>query len=344
MATRSVVRGLRRQDLTWGYAFLAPALIILTVFLVVPIVMALWVSFREWTGLQPLGESTFVGLANYRAILLDDTVRRTDFARAIRNTLYYVLTVVPLQTILALSLAVIVNQPRLPGRSFFRTAYYFPAISSSVAISLIFLFLYQKGGLINYILTLITLGHWSNPDWLTNSNGTIHNLLGIFGITANSVPALADAQFMGLSLWEWISGPSVAMTSIIMLNIWTTIGTMMLIFLAALQDIPTFVYEAAALDGASAWQMFTKITVPLLRPTTFFVVTIGLIGTFQVFDQIFVMAPGERTTLSLAYMVYRTAFRNASMGEGTAIAFLLFIIIFAFTLLQRRLTSDRATD
>lgn len=344
MATRSVVRGLRRQDLYWGYAFLAPAIIILTVFLIIPIIMALWVSFRDWTGLQPVTESTFVGLDNYRTILLEDTVRRADFARSIRNTLYYVLTVVPIQTALALVLAVVVNQQRLRGRGFFRTAYYFPSISSSVAISLIFLFLYQKGGLINYALNTITGGRWSNPDWLTNPNGLIHNFLSLFGVTGASVPALSNTDLMGISLWDWLSGPSVAMTSIVMLNIWTTIGTMMLIFLAALQDIPSFVYEAASLDGATPWQTFRDITVPLLRPTTFFVITIGLIGTFQVFDQIFVMAPGERTTLSIAYMVYRTAFRNASMGEGTAIAFILFVIIFIFTMLQRRITGETAAN
>jgi multiple sugar transport system permease protein len=342
MATGTAVKGLRRQDLTMGYAFLTPALIILIVFLVVPMLLAFWVSFREWTGLQPVGESTFVGLENYRNILFEDSVRRSDFARSIRNTLYYVMFVVPIQTAIALCLAVIVNQAWLRGRGFFRTAYYFPAISSSVAISLIFLFLYQKGGLINYVLSILTFGRWSNPDWLTNSNGLFHNFLGLFGVTIDSVPALANTDFMGISLWDWLSGPSVAMSAIIMLNIWTTIGTMMLIFLAALQGIPSFVYEAAALDGATTWQTFRKITVPLLRPTTFFVVTIGLIGTFQVFDQIFVMAPGERSTLTIAYMVYRTAFRNASMGEGTAIAFILFVIIFAFTLLQRRITDDKA--
>jgi multiple sugar transport system permease protein len=128
------------------------------------------------------------------------------------------------------------------------------------------------------------------------------------------------------------------------LNTWTTIGTMMVIYLAALQNIPGQVYEAAYVDGASSWQTFRKITVPLLRPTTFFVVTLGLIGTFQVFDQIFVISSGgpAKTTLTIAYLVYNNGFKNSAMGLAAATAILLFIIIFVFSIIQRRITSERA--
>jgi multiple sugar transport system permease protein len=130
------------------------------------------------------------------------------------------------------------------------------------------------------------------------------------------------------------------------MNTWTTIGTMMIIFLAALQDIPGQVYEAAQIDGATAWPTFARITVPLLRPSIFFVVTLGLIGTYQVFDQIFVMSSGgpAKTTLTMAWMVYRNGFRNSEMGLGAAIAILLFIIIFTLTLIQRRITGSEAAS
>jgi multiple sugar transport system permease protein len=128
-----------------------------------------------------------------------------------------------------------------------------------------------------------------------------------------------------------------------MMNTWTTIGTMMIIFVAALQDIPSQVYEAAEIDGATAWPTFRYVTLPLLRPTLFFVVTLGLIGTYQVFDQIYVMSAGgpAKTTLTVAFMVYRSGFRDFNMGQGAAIALLLFIIIFTITLIQRRITEGK---
>jgi len=134
------------------------------------------------------------------------------------------------------------------------------------------------------------------------------------------------------------------MLTIMILNTWTTIGTMMVIFLAALQNIPSSVYEAASIDGANAMQIFRRITVPLLRPTTFFVVTLGLIGCFQVFDQIYVISSGgpAKTTLTVAYMVYQNGFDRSAMGLAAATAIILFVIIFAFTLLQRVFVSERA--
>ena len=163
-------------------------------------------------------------------------------------------------------------------------------------------------------------------------------------MTLQEGPEWLRAKMLGLTVWDWISGPSVTLTGIMLMNTWTTIGTMMVIFLAALQDIPSSVYEAAAMDGANTRTIFRRITLPLLRPTTFFVVTLGLIGTYQVFDQIYVMSSGgpAKTTLTMAYMVYRNGFRNSEMGLGAAIALLLFVIIFTLTLVQRRITEGKA--
>jgi multiple sugar transport system permease protein len=128
------------------------------------------------------------------------------------------------------------------------------------------------------------------------------------------------------------------MLSIMLLATWTTAGTMMLIFLAALQDIPAQLYEAASVDGATRWQQFRRITIPLLRPTTFFVVTIGMISTFQVFDQVYVISQGgpAGTTNTVAWIAYRNAFKDAQAGLGAATAFALFVIIVIFTIIQRR--------
>ncbi|MFW5691832.1 MAG: ABC transporter permease subunit [Chloroflexota bacterium] len=279
----------------------------------------------------------FVGLQNYDTLLFEDGIRRQDFFTALKNTTYFVLGVVPLQTTIALILAVILNQRYLRGRGLFRTAFYFPSITSSVVISIIFMWMFTRGGLVNTILG-------TSVNWLNDSNGVIHNILGVLGITRATVGGWADTQLAGLSLWDWISGPSVTMFTIMLLNTWTTIGTMMVIYLAALQNIPTSVYEAAQIDGATAGQIFRRITVPLLAPTTFFVVTLGLIGTFQVFDQIYVISSGgpAKTTLTIAYIVYQNGFNNSQMGLAAATAIILFVIIFAFTIVQRRITRETA--
>ncbi len=345
VATRRVEHGIagqRRQEMIAGYAFVAPALIILILFLVIPILFTLWMSFRDWSGLTVPTDSTFTGLKNFQDLLLRDTTRRVDFFTAFRNTTYFAIGVVPIQTLLALFLAAIANQRLLKFKSFFRTSFYFPSITSSVAISLIFFWIYQSGGPLNLFIKNVVPGY-SNISWMNDPNGLIHNFLSLFGLNARTAPSwLTQPDILGLSPWQWISGPSVTLTAIMILNIWTTAGTMMLIFLAGMQDIPTPLYEAASVDGATAWNTFWKITVPLLSPTIFFVVTLGLIGTYQVFDQVWVMTAGgpAGTTSSLAYLIYRDGFNDSRMGLASATSILLFIIIFVVTLLQRRILRE----
>lgn len=326
---------IQEREGLFGWLFVSPALLGLLVFLFLPVVFTLWVSFRDWNGISPPFRSDWVGLENYQELLTEAGVRRTDLFIAVRNNLYYVLGVVPTQTVLAFVLAVIVNLRYLKGKGFFRTAYYFPSITSSVAISLIFLFLFQVNGAINAVLP------FKDINWVTNARGVIHNVLGMVGVDGPS-PFMADTRVMGLSLWEWIAGPSVAMSAIMLLNIWTTTGTFMLIFLAALQNISPDVEEAALVDGASAFQVFRFITVPLMKPAIFFVVTLGLIGTWQVFDQIFVITFGgpQKTTLTPAFLIYLHAFQNSRAGLAGALSLLLFLIIMAFTILQRRLLGE----
>jgi multiple sugar transport system permease protein len=333
-----------RQDAVAGWLFMTPALLVMGVFLLAPILFAIYYSLTDWNGISPPAAANYIGLENYRLILAEGGIRQADFFRSLKNTTYFAMGVVPLQTILALLLAVVVNQRGLLFKDFFRTAYYFPAITSSIAISLIFLFLYQRSGLINQVLEVITFGAWEPIPWLTDARGLIHIVLEAMGLTLRGGPEFLRTQVLGLTIWDWLSGPSVALAAIMLMNTWTTIGTMMIVFLAALQDIPDFVYEAAKIDGANGWQTFTNVTLPLLRPTLFFVVTLGLIGTYQVFDQIYVMTAGgpAKTTLTMAYIVYRNGFRNSEMGLGLATAVLLFIIIFMLTLIQRRITEKNA--
>lgn len=322
-----------RQGLA-GWLFVTPALVGLGVFMVAPILLALWVSFRDWSGLVPLAGSTPAGGANYAHLLTDPGVVRGDFAKSLRNNLYYVLGVVPAQTILAFLLAVVVNGKLLKGRTFFRTAFYFPSVTSSIAVAFIFVFLFSPAGVVNTVLSALLPGKVT-LTWLDDSDGLLHLLLRVFGV--DQPPAALRGEFMDLSWWDWLSGPSVALCSVMILATWTTTGTFMLMFLAGLQNIPEELDEAASLDGATARQRFFHITLPMLKPTLFLVLTLGIIGTWQVFDQVYAMTSGgpQKTTLTPAYLVYREGFQNSAMGRAAAIAFIVFVIILVFTAVQR---------
>jgi multiple sugar transport system permease protein len=337
----------RRRSLTQrnaaGWAFIAPMVVLIGLFLVVPVLMALWVSFSNWTGRgSPLSAGVdFVGVKNYSDLLVGGGLATADLGTALRNNFYYVLFVVPLQTLLSLVLAFLVNRKMLRGKGFFRTAFYFPSVTSSVAITVLWLFLFSASGAINKVLSWL---HWHGPNWFNDANGIVHLLLGTLGVTAPPTP-LSGHGFLGISWWQWLAGPSVAMTAFILMAIFTTSGTFMLLFLAALQSISADVDEAAEVDGATAYQRFRLITVPMLRPTVFTVVTLGLIGCWQVFDQIYTGTQGgpAKTTLTPAFLSYSSAFKEQQWSRGAAVAFILFVIIVAFTLLQRVVLRERDT-
>jgi len=310
-------------------------------FLLVPIGLAAWVSLSNWDGIgTPLSSGVhFVGLTNFREILTQPGLAQQDFGLSLRNNFYYVLLVVPLQTFIALVLAVVVSRKRLFARGFFRTSFYFPSVTSSVAIAIMFQFLFSGSGAINSILGYLGL---HGPNWFVDPNGIIQTILGDFGVH-NGPGALVNHGFLGVSWWQWIAGPSVAMVVLIILGIWTTVGTFMLIFLPALYNISGDIADAASVDGASAWQKFWRVTVPMLRPTLFLVLTLGLIGSWQVFDSVFLISQGNPagTTLTPAFLAYQTSFSDQQWGEGAAIAFLLFGLIIAMTLIQRWFLRER---
>jgi multiple sugar transport system permease protein len=319
----------------------APVIVLLLVFLVAPIAMAAWVSVSDWNGIgSPFASGVHaVGGRNYAALLTQPGLPQQQLGESLRNNVYYVIIVVPVQTALALGLALIVSRKRLAGRGFFRTAYYFPSITSSVAVSILFLYIFGTSGVVNAIVG--DLGG-QGPNWFDDPNGVLHIILSGLGVTT-APGALANHGFIGLSWWDWLAGPSVAMFALIALAIWTTSGTFMLIFLPAIYAIPSDITEAALMDGANAWQRFRKITLPMLRPALFLVLTLGLIGTWQVFDQIYLISQGNPagTTLTPAYLSYLTSFGNQQWGQGAAIAFILFAIIVVLAIAQRLIISER---
>jgi len=226
-----------------------------------------------------------------------------DFLIAMRNTTEYAVVVVVLQTIFALLLAVLLDS-KIKGRNFFRSTWYTPSIASSVVISMIFLYVYHPTGLLN-------------------------SILGLVGIHTTEA---------------YLESTSWALPALMFLAIWTTAPTFMLMFLAALQDIPKEVYEAAAVDGASPVRKLFSITIPLLRPIIFLVVSLGIIGTFQVFDQMFIMTSGGplKATLSVALLIYDNLFKDTgTVGVACAEAIVLGIVIFALTLISRRVIDTR---
>jgi multiple sugar transport system permease protein len=332
--------GIRGHEAAAGWLFLLPVIVILGLFLVLPILMAAWVSISDWNGNgSPLGANAhYIGLENYRHLLTEPGLDQNNFGAALRNNLYYVVFVVPIQTAVALFLAVLVNR-RVRAVGFFRTAFYFPSVTSSVAITVLFLFLFDPDGAINKLLSFIGL---HGPAWFYDPDGLFHIILKHFGV--HSPPSgLANGFFLGVSYWDWLAGPSVAMCVFIVMAVFTTSGTFMLLFLAALQNIDDSINEAAELDGASEWRKFRHITVPMIRPTIFTIVTLGLIGTWQIFDQIYVGTKGSplNTTLTPAFLSFNASFNQNEWGVGAALAFILFAIIVFFTIITRIVTRDR---
>ena len=224
------------------------------------------------------------------------------FLHALRNVATYTAVVVPSQTFIGLVMAAVLNQ-KLPFRRFFRVAWYLPCVASSVVTTLIFMWLFLPDGFIN-----------------------------------------AAINFLGIPLRiNWLGDEATALPSIMFMNIWATAATFMLIFLAAMQDVPGPIYEAADLDGAGPIRQFFQITIPLMRPAIFLVVLLGTIGCFQLYDQVKIATNGgpNDSTTTVTYLLWREGFRDLNMGYASALGILLFIGIFAVSLVQRRFLDVR---
>src|SRR3990170_4651855 len=194
-----------------GWLFVTPAIVIVGLFVLVPVLMAAWVSMSDWSGIgPPFSEGVnFVGGENYAELLGGTGLATRDLGTALRNNLFYVLLVVPMQTAIALGLAILVNRRVMRARGFFRTAFYFPSVTSSVAITVLWLFLFSSTGAVNQVLSWIGI---NGPNWFADPRGIVHNFLGLFGVDGG--PAfLTENDFLSVSWWEWLAGPSVAMTA-----------------------------------------------------------------------------------------------------------------------------------
>lgn len=312
-----------RSEAISGWLFCLPIIVILGIFLFIPIIMALWVSFSDWSGRGDSFSSAvhFIGGANYQSVLATPGLSQSDFGTAIRNNAWYTLLVIPLQTILSLLLAIMLNRKILKARGFFRTAFYFPSVTSSVAITVLWLFLFNTSGSINAMLAWFGA---HGPNWFNDPDGILHLLLRQCGLS-HGPQSLTAHGFLGISWWDWLS------------------GTFMLMFIAALQSIGESTEEAAIMDGTNEWQRMWKVTIPQLKPTIFTVITLEIIGTWQVFDQIYTGTQGgpSKTTLTPAYLSYTSAFNDQQWGQGAAISFILFVIIVLMTVLQRFIMRDK---
>ncbi|MDQ6420192.1 sugar ABC transporter permease [Paenibacillus sp. LHD-117] len=283
------------------YVFIAPTLLLLTLFSIVPIVVALVISFTDMDlgGLANLDRVGFIGFDNYAEVIKDPV-----FHKAIFNTLFYVVIGVPLVILFSLSIALLINLGTSRIFKAFRVVYYLPSVTNIVAVAVVWSYLY-------------------NPA------------LGLFNYLLNSV---------GLPDVAWLTEPTIAKLSLILLALWKAIGLNMIIFIAALQGIPKSYYEAAQLDGANTWQQVTLITIPMLRFAIFFVSITTMIGWLQFFEEPFVMTEGGPLdgTLSVALFIYQNGFQFSNFGYAAAGSFVLFVCIIAITLVQLRVQKNES--
>jgi multiple sugar transport system permease protein len=268
----------------WALLFLAPTLVGLAVLSAGPILATLAISLTNW---DLLTAPKFDGIDNYVALVSDDR-----FLKALRNTFFYTIVSVPLGLVIALGLALALNA-KVRGIAFIRTAYFLPVVTSTIAIALVWQWIYSP------------------------QSGLLNQVIGIFGIPAQ----------------KWLSDPVLAMPSIIAMSIWQGLGINVIIFLAALQGIPEDLIDAASVDGAGRGAQIRRIIVPLLTPAIFFTGVLSLIASFQVFDQIFVLAKPRPSdaTITVVYFIYENGFKFFKMGYASAASWILFLIVALFT-------------
>ena len=280
---------LRQREAFWGYLFIAPGMVGVLIFTLFPVISALAISFTDWS---ILAKPNIIGITNYVKLTRDPV-----FTKVMVNTLYYTAVSVPLNIIFSLLFALVLNQ-KIRLRALFRTAYFLPAISASVAVSMVWM-------------------------WLLDSN---------FGLINTAMVTL------GFRPVAWLTNPATAMPAIIIVTVWKNLGWNMIIYLAALQDVPEDLYDSGRIDGANSFRLFFHITLPLITPAIFFTTITGFIGSFQGFDLVYNMTKGgpARATSVIGYYIWEQAFKYSKMGYGAAIAYLLFIVILAITLAQWR--------
>ncbi len=304
-----------------AYAFLLPAGIIIFTFHLLPVFFALYISLHRWKIVQ----GPFLGLGNFTRVFGD-----SSFWKSLQVTVYYVLGTVPVTIVLSLVIAYLLFQ-KIRGLSVYRTVFFLPYIVSSVAAGAVFAWIFNpRYGPVNMVLDAIGL---RGQKWLLEPSG-------LFELTAKA---------FGITLPAWAAGPSMALVAIMIFAIWQIMGFDIVVFLAGLGNIPGELYEAGRIDGASGWQLFRHITIPMLSPTTFFIMLISIIGSFQAFNHIYVMTTSAAaqlggplgTTTTLTIYMFKQFWDNQQMGYGSALAFVLFGIILGLTVLQNQVVEKR---
>jgi len=295
------------------YLYILPALALLLVFRLVPILMSFFISFFD---LKITGTGEFKGLENYVNMIHDPV-----FWKSMMNTVWLVLFVVPASIVFPLLFAVLLNQIKWM-KGFFRTIYFMPFVTSLVAVSIVWKIIFsEQAGLANTFLGWFGI----EPQlWLAQHRGIFSLFFSGFGVT----------------LPEWMGGPSQALFAIIILTIWKGLGYNTIIYLAGLQNISKDYYEAAEIDGAGKFKQFLRITIPLISPSTFYVLLMTTIVSFQAFAQVYLMTdkggPLNSTSL-IVYYIYDQGFDKLKMGYASAVALVLFLVVLGLTILQRRL-------
>jgi len=285
---------LERRRAYWGIALVAPNVIGLFFFFGIPVLSAFATSLQKWNAINP---PTLFGLGNFQRLLADPV-----FWQALGTTIKLLLLTVPTGAFLAFLVAFFLNQ-QFPARSVLRTVYFLPVITSTVAASIVWAWIFQ-------------------PRY-----GLLGNLLAGLG--------LRDVA--------WLTRPDLILIPIAVVTVWQRLGFDMILFLAGLQNIPSALYEAAVIDGARRRELVRYITLPMLSPTTFLVFVLSIINSFQIFDQVFIMTsrttPGgiDNSAVTLSYFLYRSGFGNSEFGYASAIALVMFLITLAFTITQLRL-------
>lgn len=295
--------GSSRRDTRSGILMALPAVIGLILFVLIPFLLAIYLSTQN-VKLNSPRPPKFVGLEQYQRILFDPQFAPT-FWRGLLNNAIFALVVVPVQTGIALGIALLLNRP-LRGMGAFRTMFFMPVVFPMALVAVIWKLIYARGedGLLNAAIHAMTFGSVGPQDWL------------------------------GDSTW--------ALLAIIVLSIWQGVGFQMVIILAALQGIPTTLYEAAAIDKASKWNQFRFITLPQLRNTLIFVVMVTSILAFRLFDQVYILTAGgpQNSTTTVMYQAVTTAFDQNNVGRASAITVVFFLIVLSLTLIQRRVLKE----
>ncbi len=289
-------RTAERTQASAAWAFVAPALVLIALFFLLPVVASLLLSLTDFDiyAIADLHNTRLVGLRNYLSLFHNPL-----FWTALENTFYFALVGGPLTVAASVGSALLLNSRLVPYKAFFRTVYFVPFVTTLVAVAVVWRYLYHpRYGLLNYAL------------------GALH-----------------------IAPIDWLGDPHWAMPAIILMAVWKNFGYNMLICIAGLQSIPEELYEAAALDGATAWQRFRHVTLPMLQPTLVFVVVVTMIGYFQLFAEPYVMTAGGplRKTTSIVLLMYEEGFRWWRMGAAAAMAFVLFAIIGTASVVQRRI-------